>query len=49
MGGILKSVSAVSIFVDDLDRARRFYGEQAWGGTLAFLRDPDGNVLTLVG
>jgi catechol 2,3-dioxygenase-like lactoylglutathione lyase family enzyme len=22
---------------------------QPWGGTLAFLRDPDGNVLTLVG
>jgi lactoylglutathione lyase len=131
MGTILKSLSAVRIFVDDLDRARRFYrdvlelhekpppfpprhaGEgreeawavfglagqeiiletvahddpehalvgrllavsfavddiddvyrnlvargvsfpeppmmQSWGGTLAFPRDPDGNILTLVG
>jgi catechol 2,3-dioxygenase-like lactoylglutathione lyase family enzyme len=120
MGPILKSLSAVRIFVDDLDRARRFYGEvlemhetsatpawavfdidgkeliiekvpaddpehglvgrflavsfgvddidavyrklvargvsfleppekQVWGGTLAFPRDPDGNILTLVG
>jgi hypothetical protein len=37
MSGILKSVSAVRIFVD------------AWGGTLTFPRDPAGNILTLVG
>jgi lactoylglutathione lyase len=120
MSEILKSVSAVRIFVDDLDRARGFYGgvlclrekaarpdwavfdvdgkdlvieaiapehpehdlvgrllavsfrvddidavyrelkakgvsfaqppeKQAWGGILAFPRDPDGNILTLVG
>jgi lactoylglutathione lyase len=131
MGTILKSLCAVRIFVDDLDRARRFYRDvlelrekplafpplqagdggqeawavfdldgreiileavapddperalvgrllavsfavddiddvysnlvargvsfaeppmmQPWGGTLAFPRDPDGNVLTLVG
>jgi catechol 2,3-dioxygenase-like lactoylglutathione lyase family enzyme len=120
MSGILKSVSAVRIFVDDLDRARRFYRDvlelperaveagwalfeldgkdivveavppddpehdlvgrllavsfdvddidatyrelkrrgvdfagppekQAWGGTLAFPRDPDGNTFTLLG
>ena len=120
MSGILKSLSAVRIFVDDLDRARRFYRDvlelpekdaqpewavfeldgkdiiveavppddpeydlvgrflavsfevddihatcrelmdrgvsfeqppekQAWGGTLAFPRDPDGNTFTLVG
>ena len=121
MTGILRSVSAVRIFVDDLDRARGFYRDvlelreksatpnwavfdvdgknlviepvaaddpqhddlvgrflavsfevddiekiyrdlrakgvtfpqppekQVWGGTLAFPRDPDGNILTLVG
>jgi len=120
MGPVLKSLSAVRIFVDDLDRARQFYGDilelhetaatsewavfdidgkqliiekvppddpehdlvgrllavsfevddieatfrnltakgvsfpepperQSWGGTLAFPRDPDGNILTLVG
>ena len=120
MSGILKSLGAVRIFVDDLDRARRFYKDvlelqeksasrdwivfdiggkdiiieaiaaddpereligrflavsfdvddidriyrdlvakgvsfdhppekQVWGGTLAFPRDPAGNVLTLVG
>ena len=120
MGTILKSLSAVRIFVDDLDRARRFYRDvleleekpagpywavfdidgrdiileavaaddperalvgrllavsfavddidgayrnlvakgvffpaprevQPWGGILAFPRDPDGNILTLVG
>jgi catechol 2,3-dioxygenase-like lactoylglutathione lyase family enzyme len=120
MTGILRSVSAVRIFVDDLDRARTFYGgilelretaaapgwalfdldgknivveampaddperdlvgrllavsfevddidavyrsltakgvafeqppeKQSWGGTLAFARDPAGNILTLVG
>jgi catechol 2,3-dioxygenase-like lactoylglutathione lyase family enzyme len=121
MGTVLKSLSAVRIFVDDLDRARQFYGDvlelpetaatlewavfdingkqqliiekvspddpehdlvgrflavsfevddieatfrnltakgvsfpeppepQRWGGTLAFPRDPDGNILTLVG
>jgi len=120
MGTVLKSLSAVRIFVDDLDRARQFYGDilelretsaapqwavfdldgkeliietvppddperdlvgrflavsfavddidavyrnltakgvsfpqppekQVWGGTLAFPRDPDGNILTLVG
>jgi lactoylglutathione lyase len=120
MSGILKSLSAVRIFVDDLERARRFYRDvlelperaaepdwavfeldgkdiiveavapddpeqdlvgrflavsfdvddidaayrvlmdrgvsfahppekQAWGGTLAFPRDPDGNTFTLVG
>jgi catechol 2,3-dioxygenase-like lactoylglutathione lyase family enzyme len=120
MSGILRSVSAVRIFVDDIDRARHFYRDilelpetsatpdwavfdldgkdivvetvaaddpehdlvgrflavsfkvddidatyrkllakgvafsepperQQWGGTLAFPRDPDGNILTLVG
>jgi predicted enzyme related to lactoylglutathione lyase len=120
MGAILRSIDAVRIFVDDLDRARRFYRDvleldeksagpdwavldidgksiviealaqddperalvgrllavsfavedidgayrdlvargvpfpappemQPWGGILAFPRDPDGNVLTLVG
>ena len=120
MTSVLRSLSAARIFVDDLDRARRFYGDvlelretsaapdwavfdidgknlviervppddpehglvgrflavsfdvddieaayrdltakgvsfadppekQVWGGTLAFLRDPDGNILTLVG
>jgi catechol 2,3-dioxygenase-like lactoylglutathione lyase family enzyme len=120
MSGVLRSLSAVRIFVDDLDRARRFYSDvlelretatapgwavfdidgknliiekvpsddpehdlvgrflavsfavddidaayrdltakgvsfpepperQSWGGTLAFPRDPDGNILTLVG
>ena len=119
MSGVLKSVGAVRIFVDDLDRARRFYGDvlkldersatqewvvydldgkdivveavapddperetvgrflavsfavddieavyrdltargvsfvrgpeqQDWGGILAYPRDPDGNILTLV-
>jgi lactoylglutathione lyase len=120
--GMLQSLNAVRIFVNDLDRARGFYGDtlelaetaadsnyavyaidnvslivetvppeetqhrdligrfvavsfnvagdidrayqtlsergvdflqppetQAWGGVLAFFRDPDGNVLTLVG
>jgi len=121
MTGVLRSLSAARIFVDDLERARGFYGDvlelretaatsewavfdidgkqqliiekvppddpehdlvgrflavsfevddieatfrnltakgvsfpeppekQSWGGTLAFPRDPDGNVLTLVG
>jgi len=120
MSGVLRSLSAVRIFVDDLERSRRFYGDvlelrersatpewavfdiggkdlilervppddpehdlvgrflavsfevddieaayrdltakgvsfpeppekQGWGGTLAFPRDPDGNILTLVG
>jgi catechol 2,3-dioxygenase-like lactoylglutathione lyase family enzyme len=120
MSGILQSVSAVRIFVDDIERARTFYRDvlelderiatpgwvlfdldgkniivekvaaadpehdlvgrllavsfnvddieatyrklkakgvsfpepperQSWGGTLAFPRDPDGNILTLVG
>ncbi len=120
MTGVLRSLSAARVFVDDLERARRFYGDvlelretsatadwaffdidgknlvvekvppddperslvgrflavsfgvddieatyrdltakgvafeeppekQVWGGTLACLRDPDGNVLTLVG
>jgi catechol 2,3-dioxygenase-like lactoylglutathione lyase family enzyme len=120
MSGILQSVSTVRIFVDDIERARRFYRDvlelsetsatlewavfdldgkdiivekvaaddperdlvgrflavsfnvndinatyhkflakgvsfpepperQMWGGTLAFPRDPDGNILTLVG
>jgi catechol 2,3-dioxygenase-like lactoylglutathione lyase family enzyme len=120
MSGVLRSLNAARIFVDDLERARRFYGDvlelretsaapgwavfdidgknlvvekvpsddpehglvgrflavsfdvddigaayrdltakgvsfveppekQVWGGTLAFLRDPDGNILTLVG
>jgi catechol 2,3-dioxygenase-like lactoylglutathione lyase family enzyme len=120
MSGVLRSVSTVRVFVDDLERARRFYRDvleleetvatpgwvmfnidgknlilepvasddpehdlvgrllavsfdvddidavhqklmardvafeqppekQSWGGTLAFLRDPDGNILTLVG
>jgi hypothetical protein len=53
MSGILQSVSAVRIFVDDIDRARHSIvtspERQGWGGTLAFPRDPDGNILTLVG
>jgi lactoylglutathione lyase len=120
MSGVLQSVSAVRIFVDDIERARHFYRDvlelnetwatpecamfdldgkniivekvaaddpehdlvgrflavsfnvddidttyrklvqrgvlfpepperQQWGGTLAFPRDPDGNILTLVG
>jgi catechol 2,3-dioxygenase-like lactoylglutathione lyase family enzyme len=51
---------AVSFAVDDIDAAYRdltakgvkFSGEpetQEWGGRLAFPRDPDGNILTLVG
>jgi lactoylglutathione lyase len=51
---------AVSFAVDDIDGAYRnlvargvSFPEppmtQPWGGTLAFPRDPDGNVLTLVG
>jgi len=51
---------AVSFAVDDIDGAYRHllargvsFPEppmtQPWGGTLAFPRDPDGNVLTLVG
>ena len=120
MSSVLRSLNAARIFVDDLERARRFYGDvlalretsatpdwavfdidgknlvvekvppddpehdlvgrflavsfdvddidaayrdltakgvsfveppekQVWGGTLACLRDPDGNILTLVG
>jgi len=120
MSGVLQSVSAVRIFVDDIERARHFYRDilelneasatpewavfnldgsniivekvaaedpehtlvgrflavsfnvddidvtyrklvakgvsfpepperQQWGGMLAFPRDPDGNILTLVG
>ena len=51
---------AVSFEVDDIDAVYRtlkakgvvFEGppeKQSWGGTLAFPRDPDGNILTLVG
>jgi predicted enzyme related to lactoylglutathione lyase len=51
---------AVSLEVDDIDatyatlqgRGVEFLGapeKQPWGGTLAHLRDPDGNVLTLLG
>jgi catechol 2,3-dioxygenase-like lactoylglutathione lyase family enzyme len=51
---------AVSFDVEDIDAAYRglkakgvvFEGppeKQGWGGTLAFPRDPDGNILTLVG
>jgi catechol 2,3-dioxygenase-like lactoylglutathione lyase family enzyme len=51
---------AVSFAVDDIDAAYRHLTakgvsfpeppeRQAWGGTLAFPRDPDGNILTLVG
>jgi lactoylglutathione lyase len=51
---------AVSFDVDDIDAAYRDLtakggsfaeppAKQVWGGTLAFLRDPDGNTLTLVG
>lgn len=51
---------AVSLEVDDIDAAyetltRRGVAflaapeRQPWGGTLAHLRDPDGNVLTLLG
>jgi lactoylglutathione lyase len=51
---------AVSFAVDDIDAAYRNLRakgvdfiepreKQAWGGTLAFPRDPDGNILTLVG
>jgi len=50
---------AVSFSVDDIATAYRQFGErgvtlveapqkQPWGGTLAFISDPDGNVLTLV-
>jgi len=50
----------VSLRVDDVDatyvalskRGVEFPGiprEQPWGGILAHLRDPDGNILTLVG
>ena len=50
---------AVSFEVDDIDAAYRDLKakgvsfpeppeKQAWGGTLAFPRDPDGNILTLV-
>jgi len=51
---------AVSFDVEDVDAAYRklkakgvaFEGlpeKQSWGGKLAFPRDPDGNILTLVG
>ena len=51
---------AVSFNVDDIDATyRKLLGKgvsfsgpperQAWGGTLAFPSDPDGNILTLVG
>lgn len=51
---------AVSFDVDDVGQAYRDLTDrgaifdqaperQVWGGTLAFLRDPDGNTLTLVG
>src|SRR5215475_4001757 len=51
---------AVSFAVDDIDAAYRDLTakgvsfpqppeKQGWGGTLAFPRDPDGNILTLVG
>jgi uncharacterized glyoxalase superfamily protein PhnB len=60
MGTILISVSAVRILVDDIDGAYRNLVAkgvpfpappelQPWGGTLAFPRDPDGNILTLAG
>jgi lactoylglutathione lyase len=50
---------AVSFHVDDVVTAYRQFGErgvtlveapqkQPWGGTLAFISDPDGNILTLV-
>ncbi len=50
---------AVSFRVEDVDSAYRMLTakgvsfpqapeKQAWGGTLAFPRDPDGNILTLV-
>jgi hypothetical protein len=51
---------AVSFTVDDIDGAHRDLlargvpfpappEVQPWGGVLAFPRDPDGNILTLVG
>ncbi len=51
---------AVSFEVDDVEKAYRDLkakgvtfpqppAKQSWGGTLAFPRDPDGNILTLVG
>jgi catechol 2,3-dioxygenase-like lactoylglutathione lyase family enzyme len=51
---------AVSFEVNDIDAAYRRLAakgvsfpqppeKQVWGGTLAFPRDPDGNILTLVG
>jgi lactoylglutathione lyase len=51
---------AASFRVDDVDAAYRQLGakgvsflqepeKQSWGGTLAFARDPDSNVITLVG
>jgi hypothetical protein len=43
-------LSAVRVFVTDWERD--FVGppeKEPWGGVLAHLRDPDGNILTLLG
>jgi lactoylglutathione lyase len=59
-GGLVGRFLAVSFEVDDVDAAYRNLKakgvsfpqppeKQAWGGTLAFPCDPDGNILTLVG
>jgi catechol 2,3-dioxygenase-like lactoylglutathione lyase family enzyme len=58
--GLVGRLLAVSFAVDDIDAVYRDLKakgvsfpeppeKQAWGGTLAFPRDPDGNILTLVG
>lgn len=57
--GLVGRYSGISLRVPDIEAAQQeliakgvlFLGppeEQAWGGTLTHLRDPDGNVLTLV-
>ena len=58
--GLVGRLLAVSFQVDDIVDAYRCLLErgvpfiqppevQPWGGTLAFFRDPDGNILTLAG
>ena len=56
----VRALLAVSFEVDDIEAVYRDLKakgvafpeppeKQVWGGTLAFPRDPDGNILTLVG